>query len=64
VGTSEGGDARARDARGEGTHTSASFACASIIERFFRWFLRGFPRGTGGRREGQAGGGGRTGTGE
>ena len=40
VGTSEGGDARARDARGEGTHTSASFACASIIERFFRWFLR------------------------
>ena len=62
VGTSEGGDARARDARGEGTHTSASFACASIIERFFRWFLR--------RREGREGGarvrrgGGRTGTGE
>lgn len=48
VGTSEGGDPRARDARGEGTHTSASFACASIIERFFRWFLR--------RREGMEGG--------
>lgn len=51
MGTSEGGDAAllaARDARGEGTHTSASFACASIIERLFRWFLR--------RREGREGG--------